>query len=151
MQQADNRWGTMYIISNVDEDAGWTDGHAWIRLEGLDGTVTTMLLWGNRGTQEFWTDLEKDFGYGSVSTSTIITESQYQKIGSFNSISDNINWTISNTCAGYSANLWNYVTGGSLSAKDNLGTTTPRSLSESIIKYQGIQSGRKNGKDGSSW
>lgn len=129
-----NEWGKMYIISNVSEDADLTDGHAWIRLESKDGkTVTTMSLWGNRGKQEFWTDLEIDAGYGEVNKSATISVSMFNKISVYNSNPSNINWTPFNTCAGYSAGLWNYVTGNNLSARDNFFFTTPRALSKSIL------------------
>lgn len=127
-------WGKMYVITNVGKDAGLTDGHAWIRLESNSGDATTMSLWGNRGKQEFWTNLEINAGYGEVSKSQFITETQFDKIGEFNSVPGNVNWTYFNTCAGYSSRVWNYVTGGNLSALDWFFFTTPRSLAGSIQK-----------------
>lgn len=125
-------WGKMYIISNVNENAGLTDGHAWIRLESNKGVTITMSLWGNRGEQEFWMNLEINAGYGAVSKSTTITQQQYNMILDYNSNASNIDWTPWNTCAGYSVGLWNYVTGDSLSASDYFWFTTPRSLASSI-------------------
>ncbi|HEV2478068.1 MAG TPA: hypothetical protein VGS79_00325 [Puia sp.] len=124
----------MYVITNVGPDADLTDGHAWIRLESASGKATTMSLWGNQGDQEFWINKEIDFGYGVVSKSVDITNAQYNKIAAFNGVGDNINWTYSYTCAGYSAAIWNFVTGDSLSATDGMGfTTTPRALAGSIM------------------
>jgi hypothetical protein len=133
--EGDQTWGKIYIISNVRGDMNSMAGHAWIRLEGSNGkTITTMSLWGNRGKQEFWTNLEINYGYGEVSKSRIITELQYNKVAEFNSIASHLNWTPWNTCAGYSARLWNYVTGDNLSSRDWFFFTTPRSLSNSILK-----------------
>src|SRR5690606_29270166 len=71
-------WGKMYINSNVSGDMNSMDGHAWIRLESANGKTTkTMSLWGNRGEQEFWTDLEINAGYGEVSKSRYINVLQY--------------------------------------------------------------------------
>jgi len=110
------------------------DGHAWIRLESRKGETTTMSLWGNRGEQEFWLNLELNGGYGAVSKPTTITPQQYNMILDYNSNPSNINWTPWNTCAGYSVGLWNHVTGGNLSATDYFWFTTPRSLVGSINK-----------------
>jgi len=125
-------WGKMFIISNVAADADLSDGHECIRLESQSGNATTMSLWGNQGNQEFWINKEKDFGYGAFSKSLVITNAQYNLINNFNSVPSNINWTYFYTCAGYSAAIWNYVTGDHLSAGDNFGTTTPRALAGSI-------------------
>jgi hypothetical protein len=130
--QQDATWGKMYVISNVESNASLTDGHAWIRLESQSGDATTMSLWGNRGEQEFWTNLEVNAGYGEVYKSQNISILQYDKIGEFNSNPSNVNWTVFNTCAGYSSSCWNYVTGDNLSALDIFFFTTPRSLSRSI-------------------
>jgi hypothetical protein len=127
-------WGKMYIISNVTSDAGLTDGHAWIRLENSSDVITTMSLWGNRGEQEFWLNLEINGEYGVVNKSTSITITDYNRILNFNSNPSNINWTYWYTCAGYSVKLWNYITGDKLSATDRFWFTTPRKLSNSIDK-----------------
>jgi hypothetical protein len=79
-------------------------------------------------------DRELDYGYGVISKSRDISVLKYSKIAEFNSITKNINWTVSNTCAGYSTRLWNYVTGDNLSSSDWFFFTTPRSLSKSITK-----------------
>jgi len=136
---SDPIWGTMYIISNIDPQAdflkngpGLTDGHAWIRLERKDGAVGTVSLWGNRGDQELWNNLEVKRGYGAIFKSATITEAQYQKLKDYMSNPSNCDWTIFNTCAGFSAGAWNYVTGDNLSAMDMGMVTTPRALSYSI-------------------
>ena len=129
---ANYEWGTMYIITNVSSDADLTDGHAWIRIENKKGEITTMSLWGNRGEQEFWLNLEINGGYGLINKSNSITAQQYNLILEYNSNPSNINWTPWNTCAGYSAGLWNYVTGDNLSATDYFWFTSPRSLAGSI-------------------
>ncbi|MDW5298920.1 MAG: SpvB/TcaC N-terminal domain-containing protein [Sedimentibacter sp.] len=133
--ETSNVWGKMYIISNTKGEANSMDGHAWIRLESIKSNfVTTMSLWGNRGEQEFWTGLETNYGYGEVSKSRLINTTQFNMVIQFNSILSNVNWTPWNTCAGYSTNLWNYVTGDNLSSRDWFGFTTPRRLSRSIQK-----------------
>ena len=91
-----------------------------------------MSLWGNRGDQEFWTNLEIDAGYGVVNKSTTINVAQYQQILNYVSNPANQNWTPFNTCAGFSSGLWNTITGDNLSSRDWWGFTTPRSLSGSI-------------------
>ena len=127
-----NVWGKMYIISNVGPDAELTDGHAWIRLESKDGNIVkTMSLWGNKGKQEYWENLEINKGYGVVNKSVSISVSMYNRISVYNN-SSNTNWTFFNTCAGYSAGLWNYITNQNLSARDDYFFTTPRALSNSI-------------------
>lgn len=129
----DESWGKMYVITNVGPDAGLMDGHAWIRIESNKGSAATMSLWGNRGEQEFWVNLELNAGYGIINKSTELTQSQFVRLIDFNMTSSNLNWTPWNTCAGYSSNLWNYVTGGNLSATDIFGFTTPRRLAKSIL------------------
>ncbi|MBD1363800.1 hypothetical protein IDJ77_08250 [Mucilaginibacter sp. ZT4R22] len=138
-------WGKMYIITNVGTGASVTAGHAWIRLESKNGTVTTMSLYGNRGTQEFWVNLEANMGYGVSSRSVSITTAQIQLINNFNSVASNVDWSMSYTCAGYSAALWNYVTNEHLSAAESYAgfdTTTPRTLSGSINSANSPPSGK---------
>jgi len=128
-------WGKMYIISNVNANASLIDGHAWIRVESITGKATTMSLWSQRdGANEFFLNRELYDGYGAVSKSTTITKLQYNLIIDYNSNPSNLNWTPWNTCAGYSVGLWNYVTGGNLSATDYFWFTTPRGLAGSINK-----------------
>lgn len=127
-------YGKMSIISNVEPDADFTGGHAWIRLDRKDGKVFTMSLYGNTGEQEFWMNRpgEINSGFGVAHKTVDITKAQAAQIMEYNAIKSNTDWTVFRTCAGYSVDLWNTITGDSLTARDWLVFTTPRSLTKSI-------------------
>ena len=130
----DKAWGTMTIHSNVKPGAGMLAGHAWVELKKNDGTTTTLSLWGNQPKEgrEFFAN--KEAGQtGIVSRTVPITESDVETINEFNSKPSNVDWKAGNTCAGYSCNLWNEVTGENLDAKNVLGAATPSTLSKSIV------------------
>jgi RHS repeat-associated protein len=131
-------WGTMTIVTNVEATADKTDGHAWLEFRSADGkTVKTLSLWGNRGDQEFWANLELD-REAVTSRSTEITNGDIDYINSFNEKSENINWKSSNTCAGYSCRVWNIVAGENLNSFAWFGTiTSPAKLAESIVGANG--------------
>lgn len=89
-----------------------TSGHSWIEIE-INGTIMTFSLWGNMGEQEYWVNNE----LGATSTASMsspLTYSGFQSILNWNSDSTNVDWRYNNTCAGYSTDVWNQVTGDSL-------------------------------------
>jgi RHS repeat-associated protein len=132
----DKVWGTMTIHTNVGPNAGMTAGHAWVEFKGNNGSCKTLSLWGNQGNREFFAD--KELGSNGVVSRTVsITNDDVNKINQFNSDPKNVDWKANNTCAGYSANLWNTVTGENLNATDAIGATTPATLSGSIIDANG--------------
>lgn len=105
-------WGKISVVTNVPGTASMTSGHGWIVLTRQDGYQMTTSLWGNTGKQEFWVGKEKNSSNEIVTSRTLpITEEQAQKIIDFNQSDSNTDWNAVNTCAAYSANLWNSVTG----------------------------------------
>lgn len=146
----DEQMGTMKLCTNVDENAGITDGHAWIELYDNDGQeLGTFSLWGNQGTQEFWVNNEM----GETSATSLVTDITYGQMNSileYNTNPDNTNWEITNTCAEYSMDVWNLVAPDSLDidAENVFGITTPADLAGEI---NDINQG-KGGETGSgSW
>ena len=132
-------WGTMTIVSNIPPGQGGLfniDGHSWIIFTNVNGETTTLSVWGNTGTQEFWANKEIGAPY-VVSRTVTITNSNIDKINTFNNKSANTDWNCTNTCAGYSANLWNTVTEENLDAATPLGTTQPANLSDAIYDANG--------------
>jgi hypothetical protein len=130
------KWGTMTIMTNVGPDAGTLDGHAWLRFDRVDGTSKTLSLWGNTGDQEFNANKEIDFA-GAVSRTVTITNGDIDKINAFDANNNNTDWTCTNTCAGYSSNLSNNVTGEQLNSANIIGLTTPATLAGSIVDANG--------------
>jgi hypothetical protein len=135
---ATQKWGTMTVHSNVGPNAGMTDGHAWLQFKDNNGNSKTLSLWGNQGSREFFAN--KEAGQtGVVSRTVDITNQDVQKINDFNSEAENVDWTATNTCAGYSSTLWNTVTGENLESANVLGVTTPANLAQSIVDANGGQ------------
>ena len=126
----------MTIKTNVGTDAGALDGHAWLEFTRVDGQLTTLSLWGNQGSQEFFAN--KEIGEGGVASRTVtITNRDIGKINLYNSDPENVDWTCSNTCAGYSARLWNNITNEKLEASNWIGFTTPTKLAGAIVNQNG--------------
>jgi hypothetical protein len=134
-------WGSMTIHSSAGPNAGIVAGHAWIEFESADGTTTkTLSLWGNTGGEEFVANKEiAKKTPSAVSRTVSITKQDIKIINKFNSVPENIDWTATNTCAGYCTNLWNEVTGEELNSTNTLGLTTPSVLTNSIINQNGGQ------------
>jgi RHS repeat-associated protein len=132
-----DQWGSITIVANTygEDDSG--AGHAWIELAKKDGGTITVSLWGNKGEQELWYNREKG-RLKEMSRTRTITNEQYNKLVSFLSSPDNVNWTAWNTCAGFSAAIWNHTTGESLNARENSTFTTPRQLKESLAIWNKI-------------
>ena len=148
-KKTNDTWGTMTIHSNVGPNAGVLAGHAWVEFKGNDGTVKTLSLWGNQGSREFFAN--KELGSkGVTSRTTTITKGDVKKINKFNSDPDNVDWNAGNTCAGYSAELWNTVTGESLDAANGLGIPNPSTLSQSIINANGNQNTNTANQNGTT-
>ncbi len=89
-------------------------GHAWIEITTYYGDKMTFSLWRNPGgASEYFVNKETNFPITS-SMSSSLTYSQFQSILDINSNCSNLDWSASNTCAGYSVNIWNAATGSSL-------------------------------------
>ena len=133
-------WGKMTISTNVNSDAGIDAGHAWLTFTSADGSVVkTLSLWGNQGDQEFFADMELNYT-SEVTRTTIITNSDIDYINYYNSNINNVNWTPSNTCAGYSSNVWTIITGEELNSRTFGGyITSPATLAGSINEANGIR------------
>jgi hypothetical protein len=126
-------WGSLTIAVKLNGETDLTAGHAWLILNRTDGGNFTMSLWGNKGEQEFWINLERGVT-PDVSRTRNISVSDFNRLTTFATGSDVSNWTYLNTCAGFSVDVWNYITGESLNASE-WGVTTPRKLMESINEW----------------
>ena len=133
-------WGKISIVTSVSGTAGLASGHSWIVLTRKDGYQMTVSLWGNTGDKEFWVGKEKNNYDISTSRTLNITEAQAQKLVEFNKSDANTDWNAVNTCAGYSAEAWNSVTGEDLTPYNILGTGSPSTLADSIYQKNGNNS-----------
>ncbi len=136
VKDTSHEWGTMTISTNVGQNAGIAAGHAWITLTRNDGASMTVSLYGNTGSQEFHVNKEVD--YTTITSRTVtVTDEQVDMIIDFNDDEANTDWNMVNTCAGYSCELWNDVTGEDLNTYNIMGWGQPSALAESIYDANG--------------
>ena len=140
--------GIIGIHSNVDPDAGLTDGHAWISTSTVDGSLmSTYSLWPDEHPlfqghdpsgiiSDVRTDTELNAGYASASGNysyyRYITKTQSINLNGFIGTSDT--WGYTHTCADWSRDAFKAATGIRLNVDDWFGLETPRKLSGTIIK-----------------
>lgn len=139
--------GIIGIHSNVNSDAGLTDGHAWVSTSSVDGKIkNTYSLWPDNhpifnGTDpsgtvsDVRTNVELDAGYatksGNIDFYTYATADQMKSLENFANEYDE--WGYTNTCASWSSKAFTTATGIEINADDYLGITgTPRQISNSI-------------------
>ncbi|WP_159517826.1 hypothetical protein [Sunxiuqinia indica] len=126
----DEPLGTMRICTNeVAGSSAGTDigGHAWIEIQ-IGDDVVSFSLWNGEEGNEYHVNYEQNNGYSAAaSMETELSWCGLQTILDYNSDPDNTDWSATNTCAGYSTDIWNAVTGQDL---DFGIVTTPAELYE---------------------
>ncbi len=145
--------GTLTISSSGTTGLGI---HSWLIFTSADGTTTTYGTWGNNPTGNgngLFTDLE--LGRSGDASRTVQLDANgvaafYTLIGQYQAQGSGA-WSYSSPCSSFAANVWNSVTGESLSPYYGP-ISNPTSLTNSIIKANG---GNPNGTGtygtGSSW
>jgi len=138
--------GIIGIHSNVSENAGFTDGHAWISTSSVDGQLTSTLgLWpdahplfqgqdANGNISDVRTDTELNAGYadaaGNTSFYAFATADEMQALTDFANSYDE--WGYTHTCADWASDAFKASTGVRVDSDDYLGAETPREITQSI-------------------
>ncbi len=131
-------WGIMSIVATTEDENSITGGHAWIELTQFGHQKMTMSIWSEDGNEFFYNrELGKKLYDVSATRTTLITPLQFTFITIYLSNSSNKDWSIWNTCAGFSAGIWNFTTGEKLNSIEsgNGYIATPRELIKSINYY----------------
>lgn len=138
---ANEIYGSLTIVSNVNGGTSSSSGHAWLKLIPVNGVEITLSLWDNKGdgAEDLILNRERnlsEYFKEEVSRTANLTKAQFNTVISM--ASSNREWLMGFTCAGFSAFIWNTVTGESLNAHESFygkDITTPRRLQSSIITW----------------
>jgi RHS repeat-associated protein len=137
------------IHSNVDENAGVTDGHAWISVSDVDGTLqNTYSLWPDdhpifMGTDptgtisDVRTNTEAPYASapGNANYYVYLTKQEAKALDDY--IMNYDDWGYSHTCADWSRDAFKAATGINMDVDDLLGAETPRELTQTIKEKGG--------------
>lgn len=137
-QNAEARKIVIGIHSNVEPDAGFTEGHAWISIHDSDTEQTTCYgLWPdshpNTPDNGDGTDVRvgmEDNHISKHSRYVEITPEQLEDFEDFADIVDARGYT--HTCAEWATDAWLETSGEWIDPNDNFGFETPRMVSQSI-------------------
>jgi len=146
------------INSNVDSDAGFTDGHAWVSVYDVDGNLLeTYSLWPDdhqlfRGTDPNGTktdvrkNTEKNAGYATSSSNHTyaVYVTKKQENAFYNFVKTYNEWGYLHTCADWSRDAFYKATGIRIDVDDYFGIETPRELSKSIMRRKKKNKARKS-------
>jgi hypothetical protein len=131
------------IHTNAGEDAGLTDGHAWVSIT-RNGHTEYYGLWPNEHPRfanenphpesNIRKDIEKGFP-AAASRYFELTPEQEKKFDA--ALKEKVEWGYTNTCASWASDVTEKTTGQRVSASELLGMTgTPRQLYESIQELE---------------
>jgi hypothetical protein len=140
--QASTRKIVIGIHSNVDPDAGFTDGHAWISIYDSDtGLTTNYGLWPDSHPRTpdngDGTDVRIGMEDGYLSEHSRYVEITPDQLEDFEDFADNVDtWGYMHTCAEWATDAWSETTGEWVDPNDYFGYETPRMVSQSIIELE---------------
>lgn len=128
------------IHSNVSaQNAGITDGHAWLTVTRYDSGAPITIpygLWGNRQRAKDGSDvhvgLESESGLSN--RYFLLSPSQYEALVGF--LDADCEWSPLYTCANWAEDGYRVATGESISSSDLLVFGTPRALGDSIAEKE---------------
>ena len=128
------------IHSNVESDAAFTNGHAWITIVDVNGGGVSSIsygLWGNRPRTMEGTDVHINLepAEGKYNRYFLLTPTQHQALVDF--INRPAAWGYLYTCADWAHDAFLIASGESVSASDYT-FGTPRAISKSINKLESI-------------
>lgn len=130
------------IHSNVEPDAGFTDGHAWITIHDSDtGQTTCYGLWPdshpNTPDNGDGTDVRVGMEDGYVAKHSRYVEITPEQLDDFEDFADIVDaWGYTHTCAEWATDAWQETTEEWIDPNDNFGFETPRMVSQSIKELE---------------
>jgi hypothetical protein len=132
------------VHSNVGEDAGFTDGHAWITVT-TNGMTQYYGLWPpehplvkSKHQEDDPTHVRKGYEAGQKAVaSRYYRLDPAKQLKLYKWLGVQSHWRYTHTCASWASETVNSVVGESISADELVGITgTPRELSESILALE---------------